>query len=445
MSREAQVTISSMAFKGYGISRLDRQVIFTPYTVSGDKAWIELVEQKRNYAMGRLKKLIVPSPWRTRPLCIHFGTCGGCQWQHIEGKKQAEIKKDILQEILQRLGGQKEIPPITVISSPKSYGYRIRVQLKTEGTTFGYYRERSHHMVDIEHCPIAHPLVNQLILLLRDEFPSLSRFEEVEINVSPQEEKGVLILHSLSFNQEMKRIAKQFFQNHPILKGIAINPKGRAASLGDPSLTFSVSLDREGEKKGLSLRTSPESFFQVNLEQNQALIQSVLKSSEVTEEESVLDLYAGIGNFTLPLALDAKEILGIEENGKAVEDARFSIERNGITRCHMIRGRVEEVLRHWKREEPDLVILDPPRTGAKEAANQIARLKPKRIVYVSCEPTTLSRDLRLFSQNGYHLDRLSLIDMFPQTYHMEVVALLSLKSPRDPGIRRKKDRLGTRA
>jgi len=168
MNREARVTITSMAFKGYGVSRFANQVIFIPYTASGDEARVEIVEQKRNYGMGRVKKLIVPSPWRSDPPCTYFGTCGGCQWQHIEGTKQAEIKRDILQEVLQRLGGLKEIPPITVVSSPKSYGYRIRVRLRTERKTLGYYRERSHHIVDIESCPIAHPLINQLILLLRE-------------------------------------------------------------------------------------------------------------------------------------------------------------------------------------------------------------------------------------------------------------------------------------
>ncbi len=429
MSKETQVTITSMAFKGYGVSRSDGQVIFIPYTVSGDEAWIEIDEQKRNYAIGRLKELIVPSPWRTHPPCPYFGVCGGCQWQHIQGTKQAGIKRDILQEVLQRIGGQKEITPITVIPSPHSYGYRVRVRLKTEGKALGYYRERSHLIVDIEHCPIAHPLVNHLILLLRDEFPSLSRFGEIEIHVSPEEGKGILILHSLSFAPEMKRFAKKFFQDHPILKGIVINEKGNFTSFGNPLLTFSVSLDREGEKKGLSLRTSPQSFFQVNLEQNQALIQTVLKGSGVNEGESVLDLYAGIGNFTLPLALAAREVWGLEENEKAVEDARFNIQSNGTTRCHITRGKVEEILKNWSRKEPDLVVLDPPRTGAKETVNQIVKLKPKRIVYVSCDPATLSRDLRLFSQKGYHLVRLSLIDMFPQTYHMEVVALLNLTAP----------------
>ncbi len=424
MQKRVPVKIESMAYKGYGVARADRRVLFVPFSVTGDEAWAEIVEEKKDYGIAKIETLLKPSPWRTSPPCPYFGVCGGCQWQHIDYSVHGELKKNILIDILKRMGGQKEIPPVTVIPSPKSYGYRIRVQLKTEGNALGYYQERSHHIVDIEHCPIAHPLVNRLIHLLRKRLSFLSQFEEVEMSVSPEEGKGVLLLHPLAFAKEMRLFVKELLQDHPILKGITISGKGRFTSIGNPFLTFPVSLDQGGAKRRLSLRASPESFSQVNLEQNQALLRTVLGFSNANESESVLDLYAGIGNFTLPLALAANEVLGIEENKKAVEDARFNIERNGITQCRMKRGRVEEVLKNWNGKEPDLVVLDPPRSGGKEVVNQIVGLKPKRIVYVSCDPTTLARDLRLLSETGYSLQEVSLIDMFPQTYHMEVVALL---------------------
>jgi 23S rRNA (uracil1939-C5)-methyltransferase len=144
----------------------------------------------------------------------------------------------------------------------------------------------------------------------------------------------------------------------------------------------------------------------------------------VNKESRVLDLYAGVGNLTLPLATSAKEALGIEENRMAIEDARFNAERNGIRNCDFIQGRVEDVLMSWKRKKPDLIVLDPPRTGCKTILDQVIRLKPQKIIYVSCEPATFSRDLRLFSERGYCLQKLGLIDMFPQTFHMEVVSLL---------------------
>ena len=420
MMRKVQIPIDSMAFKGYGVARIHGKVVFVPYTVTGDRAWIEVVEEKKEYSMGRVVKIIEPSPWRVNPPCPYFGNCGGCQWQHIDYPAQADLKKEILGDLLKRLGRLKEIPSIGVVPSPKAYDYRIRIQLKVRGKAMGYYQERSHRIVDVEHCPISHPLVNRIIQNLRDQLDALSRMKEIEINISPEEERGIILFHPHSSDRRLGPLAKKLLQSDPILRGIAIAGRGELTFFGDPlELTIPSYQDRN-----LQLRISPGSFSQVNLEQNQTLIQIVLQFSELNQEDKVLDLYAGVGNLTLPLAIRAKEALGIEENRMAVKDAQFNAERNGIQNCHFIQGRVEHVLSNWERGTPHLIILDPPRAGCKTILDQVVRLKPKKIIYVSCEPTTFARDLRLFSEKGYSLQRLSLIDMFPQTYHIEVVGLL---------------------
>ena len=413
-----------MAFKGYGVARIDGKVVFIPYSVTKDQAWVHIIEEKKDYAIGKLSQLIESSPWRVYPPCPFFGQCGGCQWQHIDEAIQGEFKKEILMQVLKRLGRLEQIPPIHMVSSPDPFGYRARVQLRVKEKTIGYYQEKSHHIIDIDHCPISHPLVNQIILLLRKEIPAFSRVQEIEINVSPEEEKGVMILHLLSFHQGLERFIKELLLAHPILKGLAVVKKGELTFFGDPHLNFTIPLNRHRGITSLNLRTSPQSFFQVNLKQNLKLIETVIDFSEVKEDQRVLDLYAGIGNLTLPLAIGAKGAIGIEESRMAMEDARWNAEKNGIKNCNFILGRVEEVLKHWKWESPDLVVLDPPRVGCKRVLDQVVRLEPKKIVYVSCEPTTFSRDLRLISERGYSLQKLTLIDMFPQTYHMEVVALL---------------------
>ena len=208
------------------------------------------------------------------------------------------------------------------------------------------------------------------------------------------------------------------------MKGIAIIRQDGYHLIGDPTLNFTVPLTQEREKRELKFRISPGSFSQVNPEQNQRLVQTVLQFSEVNQEDEVIDFYAGAGNLTLSLAVRGRKVLGIEENWIAFQDAEFNAERNGIKNCHFIQGRAEDVLLNLKGEPPDLVVLDPPRTGCKIILDKVVRLKPKKIIYVSCEPTTFARDLHLFSERGYSLQRLSLIDMFPQTYHMEVVGLL---------------------
>ncbi len=424
MTNKVRVHIESVAFKGYGVTRIKGKVVFIPYTVTGDQAWIELIEEKKNYSMGRLIQIIEPSAFRVDPPCPYFGRCGGCQWQHIDFSNQGELKKRILAGILKQIARQKEIPSISLVPSPDPYDYRVRVQLKVKGEAMGYYQERSHKMVEIDHCSISHPLVNQIIRALREDSFALSRMEEIEINVSPGEGRGVLVLHPRSYDQRIEHFIMEFLQNQPILRGIAIAKKGGLNLLGDPTLNLRILLNQAREKRNLTFRISSESFSQVNLEQNQNLIQTVLQFSEVNKEDRVLDLYAGAGNLTLPLAMGAMEVLGIEENKMAIEDARFNAERNGIKNCDFIHGRVEDILMSSKRETPDLVVLDPPRTGCKTILDQVIRLKPKKIIYVSCEPTTFSRDLRLFSERGYALQRLGLIDMFPQTFHMEVIGLL---------------------
>ena len=420
MMRKIRVPISSMAFKGYGVARIDGKVTFVPYTMAGDEVWIDITEEKKRYSTARLSEIIKPSPWRVNPPCPYFGSCGGCQWQHIDYSAQGKLKEEILRDLLKRLGKLKEIPSIKVFPSPKPYDYRIRIQLKVNGRAMGYYREGSHQIVDIDHCPISHPLANRILRKLREESAVLQLMKEIEINVSPQEGAGMIVFHPHSCDCRIEPLTKKLLQGGQILRGIAIAGRGKINLFGDP-MDFTIP---SYQGRSLKLRISPGSFSQVNLEQNQTLIQMVLQFSGVNKEERGLDLYAGVGNLTLPLAMGAKEILGIEENRMALKDAQFNSERNGIQNCHFIQGRVERVLLDWERERPHLIVLDPPRAGCKTILDRVVRLEPEKIIYVSCEPTTLARDLRLFSERGYLLQKLGLIDMFPQTYHMEAVGLL---------------------
>ena len=421
-----KLKIESMAFGGYGVARAGGKVLFIPYSVTGDEVWIEITEERKRYSIGQLVRMVAPSPWRIDPPCPYFRRCGGCQWQHIHPSVHGEIKRTILIETLKRLGKLDEMPSVDLVPSAKPYGYRIRVQLKVKTNAIGYYQEKSRRIVDISHCPIAHSLVNRIISILRDQHDHLLSMEEIEINVSPHEEKGTLLFHPHSLHsndQRFEHFVKQLLQDQQVLKGIAIAKKGGWTLFGNPSLSFRVPfLD---DQKNLSFRTSPGSFSQVNLEQNEKLIQAVIEFSDAMKSDRVLDLYSGAGNFTLPIAIQAGEVWGIEENKVAIKDAKFNVERNGFRNVHFIEGEVEEVLKDWKRERPDQVVHDPPRAGCKSVIDQIVRLVPKKIVYVSCEPTTFARDLHLFFERGYSVKRLRLIDMFPQTYHMEVVGLLT--------------------
>jgi 23S rRNA (uracil1939-C5)-methyltransferase len=424
MSNLLHVHIDSMAFKGYGVSRHGGKVIFIPFTVTGDEVEAEIVEERKNYSLARASRIVKSSPWRIEPRCPTFGRCGGCHWQHINPPFQVEIKGGILKDILGRLGGLKDIPPLSLVPSKHPYEYRVRVQLKVEGKDIGYYQESSHRLIAIDHCPIAHPLVNETLSALRQDLRFLERLNEVEINVSPEEGKSILLLYSSRFLRGAEREARSFLERTPVVKGMAMIAKGRSLRFGNSALNITVPFQTHGRQRTLSLRASPETFFQVNVEQNQSLVQTVLEFADLNGEEKLLDLYSGIGNLTLPLAMEAKETLGIEENKTAVEDARWNARRNGISRCRFVRGRVEDILKTFEGLHPDVLVLDPPRTGCKVLGTQLDRLDPRRVVYVSCDPATLARDLRFFVEKKFRLQDIRLLDFFPQSYHMEVVVLL---------------------
>lgn len=421
MSR--RVRIESVAFKGYGVGKLKGKVIFVPYTVTGDEVSINLIEEKKNFAMARIKEVLRPSPWRVCPPCPYFGGCGGCQWQHIEPRIQGDLKKEILKNLLQRLGGMKDLPLLSLIPSDTPYGYRARIQLKLKEGKIGFFEEKSHRIIEIEECLIAHPLINLILQRFRRERFPVSNLREIEINISPDEDKGILILHLYKSKAGKDLPVQEFLQSFPILKGIALAGKGKWIYFGDPVLYFNTKVASSKFHRTLRLRVSPESFYQVNLRQNLKLIEILLEFAQLQGEERVLDLYSGIGNFSLPLALHAKSVIGIEENRKAIEDARFNAEENQTGNCRFLLGRVEDRMKGMEGRV-DLLVLDPPRRGARAILDEIEGLRPKRIIYISCEPTTFIRDIKILTQKGYFLQKICLVDMFPQTYHMEVIGLL---------------------
>lgn len=424
MGRIVGVTIESMAFQGNAVARVNGKVVFVPQAIKGETAQVEIVEEKRDYGVGVVRQITLSSPFRVSPPCPYFSLCGGCQWQHIDYEAQAGFKKEILEETLKRLGGLEQVPQVTVFPSPLPYGYRVRVQLKGKQARVGYYEKRSHRIIPIDRCPIAHPLINQIISLLQDSPSLFSPVEEVEVNVSPEEGRGILVLHPFPAAPKIEKEIPGFLRHHPLLKGLAVARKGKLNLFGETDLSFTVCFPKKGQSRNVRLRTSPQSFFQIHPEQNQNLVQTVIELGALKDEERLLDLYAGIGNLTLPLASFTREVTGIEENRTAVMDARNNARANAVEGCRFICGKVEEVLKSTSLEKPDVILLDPPRSGCKEAVAHIVALRPKRIVYVSCDPATFARDLRLFAERGYTLRRIALIDLFPQTYHMEVVGLL---------------------
>jgi 23S rRNA (uracil1939-C5)-methyltransferase len=426
MKRIFTVEIEKMVYGGKGLGRAGGKVVFVPFTAPGERVEIEVVREKKDYAEASLRKIETPSPRRRNPFCCLYGECGGCQYQHFTYEDQLKLKEEALGEAFCRLSRKASLEFLPIVPSPADRGYRIRAQLKAgvKGgkRVLGFYAWRTHQVVAVEDCPLLHPVANRILFALnaylreRDEIP----LKGADIQVSPDEGRGVVNLRVEGFwdIKGMKGIAREV----PEIKGIIMEGKG-VASWGEPHLRY------EGPERGgkkLFLQAGGKSFVQVNPDQNRNLIRKVLEWAGLEKDEKAVDLFCGSGNLTLPLSLEGGKVWGVDQDEDGIESARENARRNSIDNCTFWAATAEKGIERVRRKtgEVDLVVLDPPRVGAHGALKSIVSLHPRKILYVSCEPPTLARDLARLVSLGYNVKRIQPLDMFPQTYHIEVIAEL---------------------
>lgn len=424
------VTVESLAYGGAGVARSEGLVLFVPYGLPGDEVEVEVVEKKRDYGTAQITELLNPSPHRRAPPCPAFGTCGGCQWLHLTYDEQLRAKAQILRETLARLGGLPDVPIAPPIPSPRELHYRTRVQLKVRATGRGYqmgfYAAGSHTLVPLEGCPLADETVNALWAQLRQCLNAEERHAigEIELAYSPDERRAVaLILPGGGGHPITRPLLQRCLERVPVLKGVLGGQRGGGwLTEGDPTLTYTVDVPGATYR----CRAQAASFFQVNLHLNPSLAESVLASAGLQGGERVLDLYCGVGNLSLPLAAKAGSLLGVDVSREAIQDAQANAREHGLTACEFWRAEVGPALAQLQREGErfDVVVLDPPREGARGLMEPLARLDPARVVYVSCNPTTLARDLKALVKGGYRVTGVQALDFFPQTFHLECVAAL---------------------
>jgi 23S rRNA (uracil1939-C5)-methyltransferase len=426
MKRSFTVEIEKMVYGGRGMGRLGGKVVFVPFTAPGERVEAEIVREKKDFAEAVLKKIESPSPRRVKPFCPLYGECGGCQYQHFSYKEQLKLKEEALGETLHRLTRKGRFETCRIIASPADRGYRIRAQfkvgMKNEKKTLGFYAWRTHRVVETEECPLLHPLANRILHGLRQWLwkTEESSLKEIDLKVSPEEGRGVVTLRTEDSGDG--RRLEELREGIIELKGVVSGGKGQF-SRGDPDL---VQEGPEIAGRKLRFRSRGESFVQVNPGQNHNLIRKVVEWARLGGEEKVVDLFCGSGNLTLPLALGARKAWGIDLDRQAIESARENARENGILPCTFYAGSAEEGIERVRKETPsvDLAVLDPPRTGALGVLEPLVSLQPRKILYVSCEPPTLARDLARLNSLGYNVTRVQPLDMFPQTYHIETIAEL---------------------
>jgi 23S rRNA (uracil1939-C5)-methyltransferase len=421
---ELLVTIESLSYGVFGVARTERGVVLVPQTAPGDVARVRVVADKRDYREAELLEIVSPSPVRRTPPCRYVPECGGCPWQHVGYEAQLAAKQSILEETLVRVGGfAPEALVLRPILPSSEWRYRHRVTLRVDGEhRLGFYRHRSHRLVEIESCAIANDLVNAHLAIARGWLRGVSTtLRRVEIACT-RAQRVIFVGNAEGPYRHDADYHERFLRAHPAVAGIVLFGKGWRRSFGKPRASIDV-------EDGLYLETEG-GFTQVNPAGNRRLVETVLALAAPRPTDRVLDLYCGAGNLTLPLARRVREVVGVESDPPSVTDARRNADRYGLSNCRFVQERAEAAARALAEggERFDLVVFDPPRSGAAGAIASAAAVAVDRLVYVSCDPATLARDLRRLVDLGFSLGPLQPIDLFPQTHHLEAVARLERRA-----------------
>lgn len=436
--------IEGLNHAGEGVSRKDGFIVFVPWTAPGDRVEGEVISVKKNYARALPDALLHPSSSRVEAPCPHHGICGGCQLQHIKYSEQLRWKRRIVSEMLQRIGGlETEVLPVIGMEKPWRYRNKAQFPVAREGGVLkiGLFERRSHRVVDVNDCLIQHPLGVQAVEALR------RLIEELKIPVYNEEKGEGLLRHILartSFSREEvllvlvtngrilpgeEYLAEQLASCLKNLAGIVQNVNTRRGNvvLGEENLPLWGRDYLMEELKELRFRISAGSFFQVNPLQAEILFSLVRDYAELEGKETVFDLFCGSGAISLFLCKNAMKVIGVESYAPAVEDARKNARINEITNAEFYCGRAEKLIPELIAGgfRADVVVLDPPRKGCdEELLAAVAKSRPQRIIYVSCNPATLARDLRYLAASGYIPLKVQPVDMFPHTGHVECVVLM---------------------
>ena len=426
-----EVRIEKLVYGGDGLAHHEGRTVFVPLVLPGELVSIATASQKKKFVRGRLDRVLEPSAERVPAPCPHFGVCGGCQYQHIPYDAQLRYKAEILRETLGRIGRVQWEGPIATHSSPP-FGYRNRTQWKirmvedgsSSAAGIGYFEAGSTRLCPVDECAILSPRLAdtfQKLRVLISSNQSFSAIDEIEAFADAADEKVLLNVSAERWTEQPESIAAALRGALPYVESILIQDRraDKFELFGPGYMTYGV-----GDMK---FRVGHLSFFQVNRFLIEALIEAVIGDSR---GRLALDLFAGVGLFTVPLTARFDRVIGVESNLAAATDLEVNLQSSGGASLAHRHSTAQDFLSHW-RETPDLVVVDPPRAGLEpETVASLKKLAPWRINYVSCDPATLARDLALLVGNNdtpgpYEIRDINLFDIFPQTYHME--ALVRLK------------------
>ena len=448
-----KLKITSATAEGSGVGKTeDNIVVFVPMTAIGDEIEARILKVKKTYAFGKIEKIITPSSARISPDCPNFSKCGGCVWRHISYDEELKIKSQKVRDAVERIGGiSTEFRPI--IGSERVNRYRNKAQLpigrdREGGAVLGFYAFHSHRIIDCDDCALQPEIFKTVMDVTRDfiertntdiydESTGKGRLRHLYIRLG-EVTNELMVCYVVNGNglKQEDMLVKMLRESLPNLKTVVFNSNREKTNviLGNKN--------RVAYGKGyitdvlcrLKFKISPFSFWQVNRAQTEKLYSKAKEYAKLSGDEVLLDLYCGTGTIGLTMAQDCKQLVGVEIVEDAVNDAKANAEANEINNARFICADAPTAAEQLRKEgtAPDVVILDPPRKGCgEELVKTIRKMNPKRVVYVSCDPATLARDLKYFAENGYITQEVTPCDMFPRTAHCETVVLLSRKMPDD--------------
>ena len=410
------VTVNDLDPFGQGVARHQGKALFIPGLLPQEQAEVVLVEDKKQYARAQVKRRLNDSPQRVAPRCLHFGVCGGCQQQHASIELQQQSKRAALSRLMKR--------DVDDIIAAEPWGYRRRARLslnyqpKTQQLQMGFRKANSSEIIDVVQCPVLVPQLEALLPAVRECLTSLQSQRQLGHVELVQADNGPLMVlrHTAALTAADKEKLERFSQTHGLSLYLAPQSEILEHIRGDEPWYTS---------DGLRLVFSPRDFIQVNDGVNQKMVRTALAWLDIQPQDRVLDLFCGMGNFTLPLAKAAASVVGVEGVPALVAKGRENAALNELQNVTFFHENLEEdVTRQaWAKHGFDKILLDPARAGAPGVMAHIIKLAPRRVVYVSCNPATLARDSEALLQAGYRIQRLAMLDMFPHTGHLESIVL----------------------
>lgn len=412
--------IKKMAFGGSGILKEDQFVLFVPFSAIGDTISCQITELKKSYGKAKLLEILDKSLLREKPKCRYFEQCGGCQLQHLQYKAELEQKRVWIQEALEKIGGFKGVAVGDVHPSPQEYHYRRHITLTLEKrgkekAFAGYHAFDSKDLIKIEECPIFIEKENLLLKEIQSFVEELELKEnDAKLDVIKKDLKYLLHFHFKIFPKNAEIIAKKFLENNPNIKGIILGSPKKNVSFGTTGSSLIMN--------GLNFHFSSSAFMQNNREQSLKIYLHLLELVKQKNPGDILDLYCGIGISSLLMAKEGVKVTGVEYSRSCIKAAIQNAKENKITSAEFIHAKAEDALE--KLNIPEFVIANPPREGLDIKVIEALKEKlPQTIVYISCMPTTLARDLKLLSE-FYEIESCTPYDMFPKTTHVETLVLL---------------------